>query len=93
MRNEKNICQYCMRQRVITTLSLNAVEIKCSKSYLTCLLVASSLTNMIFNANLVETKTASINFTLTGYISICKFVDYSVLTYFTPNLDSMEPSK
>ena len=24
MRNEENICQYCKRQRVITTLSLNA---------------------------------------------------------------------
>ena len=24
MRNEENICQYCTRQRAITTLSLNA---------------------------------------------------------------------
>ena len=39
MRNEENICQYCTKLRAITTSSLNLVEIKCSKSYLTYLLI------------------------------------------------------
>ena len=26
MRNEENVCQYCMRQRAITTLSLNTLK-------------------------------------------------------------------
>ena len=39
MRNEENICQYCMRQRAITTLLLKLVEIKCTKSYLTYFLI------------------------------------------------------
>ena len=46
MRNSENICQYCMRQRAITTLSLNAYL---SKMYqeLSHLPIASSLLSII----------------------------------------------
>ena len=44
------------------------VEIKCSKNYLSYLLIASSL----LNANLVEEKKMQV-LTLPDYISICIF--------------------
>ena len=46
MRNEENICQYCTRQRVITTLSLNACLNKMYQE-LSYLLIASGLLNII----------------------------------------------
>ena len=48
MRNEENICQYCKRQRVITTLSLNACLKKTYQdfSYL-ALLIVLGLLNLI----------------------------------------------
>ena len=46
MRHEENICQYCTRQRAITTLSLNA---NLDKMYeeLSYLLIVSGLLNVI----------------------------------------------
>ena len=48
MRSEENVCQYCTRQRVITTLSLNACLNKMYQelSYLG-LLTVSGLHNII----------------------------------------------
>ena len=46
MRNEKNICQYCTRQRAITTLSLNAYLNKMYQE-LPYLLIVSGLINII----------------------------------------------
>ena len=46
MRSEENICQYCTRQRVITTLSLNAYLNKMYQK-LSYLLIVSGLLNII----------------------------------------------
>ena len=46
MRNEQNICQYCNRQRAITTLSLNACFNKMYQE-LSYLLIVSGLFNII----------------------------------------------
>ena len=46
MRNEENICQYCTRQRAITTLSLNAYLNKMYQE-LSYLLIVSGLLNII----------------------------------------------
>ena len=46
MRNEENICQYCNRQRAITTLSLNACFNKMYQE-LSYLLIVSGLFNII----------------------------------------------
>ena len=46
MRNEENICQYCTRQRAITTLSLNACVNKMYQE-LSYLLIVSGLLNII----------------------------------------------
>ena len=48
MRNEENICQYCSRQRVVTTLSLNAFLNKmCQELSCLGLLIVSGLLNII----------------------------------------------
>ena len=46
MRNEKNICQYCTRQRAVTTLPLNACLNKMYQE-LSYLLIVSGLLNII----------------------------------------------
>ena len=46
MRNEENICQYCTRQRAITTLLLNAYLNKMYQE-LPYLLIVSGLFNVI----------------------------------------------
>ena len=46
MRNEQNICQYCTRQRAITTWSLNACLNKIYQE-LSYLLIVSGLLNII----------------------------------------------
>ena len=46
MRNAENICQYCTRQRAITTLSLNAYLDKMYQE-LSYLLIVSGLLNII----------------------------------------------
>ena len=46
MRNEENICQYCTKQRAITTLSLNACLNKMYQE-LSYLLIVSGLLNII----------------------------------------------
>ena len=52
MRNEENICQYCTRQRAITTLSFNACLNKMYQEF-SYLLIVSGLLNII-NAILVQ---------------------------------------
>ena len=46
MRNKENICQYCTRQRAITTLSLNACLNKMYQE-LSYLLIVLGLLNII----------------------------------------------
>ena len=46
MRNEENICEYCTRQRAITTLSFNAYSNKMYQE-LSYLLIVSGLLNII----------------------------------------------
>ena len=61
MKNEENICQYCKRQRAITTLTLNACWNKCSKCYLKCYQVLSYHRACLIqlNTNLAEANTGS----------------------------------
>ena len=55
MRNEENICQYCTKQRVITTLSLNG---SLNKMYqeLSYLLVISGFLNINCGTLIVSSK-------------------------------------
>ena len=50
MKNEENICQYCTRQRAISTLSLNAYLNKMYQE-LTHLLIVSGLLNIVYCYN------------------------------------------
>ena len=65
MRNEENICQYCTRQRAITTLSLNA----CLNQMYQELLLTNCIELGEYDLKLKKKKKKLLVLTLRGYIS------------------------
>ena len=85
MRNEENICQYCTRQRAITTLSLNAYLNKMYQE-LSYLRIVSGLLNIIQCYIGINKQKKNLKvLTLPGYalyfLTALYFVIYSFVWY------------